>query len=364
MNNKKKKISLTTTMVCTFIIIMAVIIFFCFLISKYVLRDPKDININEVKQEYLQSENFEEIIGKTFMRVVYVSIGSFICGIILVYRTGKTIIRPIKELSNATQKVSKGNFDIELQTLRQDELGELIENFNKMTSDLKKQELLQKDFINSVSHEFKTPISSIQGVTQLLESGNLSEEEKQEYLEIIKEETTRLFNLSSDILRLSKIENQEKLQNQEEYNLSEQIRKCILLLEPNWTKKNIEFDIKLKDIKINAEKELLQLVWINLLGNAIKFSNENGTIKVLSKIQENSVIVEIIDNGIGIKEEHIERIFDRFYQADSSHSKDGNGLGLAIVKKVINLCNGAITVESEFGKGTNFIVRLPIIACK
>lgn len=365
MKNKKEKkfrISLTTLMIITFIIALLVIDLCGFLVSRYVLGS-EELNAltSSIPQETFNNFNFEKIIGEIWARVVYIAIGSFLLGTILIFVTGKRIIKPIKQLSAATKKVAKGDFDIDLKTKRKDEIGELVNNFNKMTADLKKQEYLQKEFINNVSHEFKTPLSSIQGVTQLLESDDLSEEEKKEYLEIIKEETTRLSNLSTNILRLSKIENQDAQQNKVTYNLTEQIRKSILLLEPSWSKKNIEFDIELEDININAEKELLQQVWINLLNNAIKFSNENGKIKVTSSVSNDEAIIEIHDNGIGIEKEKIERIFDRFYQADNSHSKEGNGLGLTIVKRIISLCNGEIDVESKYEEGTKFIIKLPII---
>lgn len=283
-------------------------------------------------------------------------------GIMMLVATGNKIIKPIKKISDATKKVANGEFDVEIIKSRNDEIGELTDNFNKMTKELQNMDYLQKDFISNVSHEFKTPITAIDGYVELLDDENLSNEERSEYIKIIKEETKRLTNLTTNALRLSKIEAQEEQQNMEEYSLDEQIRKCILLLEKLWTEKNIEFDLKLKPVKICAEKELVEQVWINIISNAIKYSNDNGKITVSTNIEEKLAVVKIKDRGIGIEEEKINRIFDKFYQADKSHSKEGNGLGLAITNRIINLCNGEIKVKSKLQEGTEFIVKLPVFS--
>jgi len=229
-----------------------------------------------------------------------------------------------------------------------------------MTRELKGIEYLRKDFINSVSHEFKTPIASIQGFAKLLQKGNLSEEEKQEYTNIIVEETSRLSNLSSNILKLSKLENQEMIDRKAIFSLDEQIRRSILLLEHEWSKKNICFDIELDSVKFPGDEELLQQVWINLLGNAIKFSNDNSSITVRLHGSASFVKVKITDTGIGMSEEIQPRIFEKFYQGHKSHSYDGNGLGLPLVKRILDLCDGKIHVQSSLGKGSTFIVQLPL----
>lgn len=299
--------------------------------------------------------NTFKIIGSR----LWFTVASFICiGAILIILSGKTAVKPILELTSATKEVAKGNFDIQVETKADDEIGQLAQHFNKMTRELKNIEYLRKDFITNVSHEFKTPIASIQGFAKLLQKGNLSEEEKQEYTNIIVEETTRLSNLSSNILKLSKLENQEILEKRSEFYLDEQIRKCILLLEHQWAKKNIEFDIELEKIQYTGDEGLLQQVWINILSNAIKFSNNNSKISIDLKKTDTSANIKITDYGIGMREETMVRIFEKFYQGDKSHSYEGNGLGLPLVKRILDICGGRINVESQLNKGTTFTVEL------
>jgi len=287
--------------------------------------------------------------------ISYILIGAF-----LVALFGKRAVKRILLLTSATQEVAKGNFDVQIDNKSNDEIGQLTKNFNKMTRELKSIEYLRKDFINSVSHEFKTPIASIQGFAKLLQKENLSEEEKQEYTNIIVEETSRLSNLSSNILKLSKLENQEMIDRKAIFSLDEQIRRSILLLEHEWSKKNIDFDIELDSVKFSGDEELLQQVWINLLSNAIKFSNENSSITVRLHVSASFVKVKITDTGIGMSEEIQPRIFEKFYQGHKSHSYDGNGLGLPLVKRILDLCDGKVHVESSLGKGSTFIVELPL----
>lgn len=300
--------------------------------------------------------NIFKIVGSR----TWVTITSFILtGAVLIVLFGKKAVKPIVDLTHATQEVAKGNFDIQVENRSNDEIGQLTQNFNKMTRELKNIEYLRKDFISNVSHEFKTPIASIQGFAKLLQNGNLSEEEKEEYTDIIVEETARLSNLSSNILKISKLENQEILEQKVKFSLDEQIRKCILLLEHNWSKKNIEFDIDLDRTEYLGDEELLQQVWINLISNSIKFSHDNGKIDISLKNLDSHIEVKVIDYGIGMSKETANRVFEKFYQGDKTHSSEGNGLGLPLVKRILDICGGSITVESELNKQTSFIVNLP-----
>lgn len=288
--------------------------------------------------------------------ISYIAIGSF-----LVILLAKSVVRPILELTSATQEVAKGNFDIQIDSKGNNEIAQMIQNFNIMTKELKNIEYLRKDFINSVSHEFRTPIASIQGFAKLLQNDDLAEDERREYAQIIIEETSRLSKLSSNILNLSKLENQEMIGKKIIFSLDEQIRRTILLLEHEWSRKNIEFDIDLENTKYQGDEELLQQVWINILSNAIKFSSEASSIAVKLYQMETSIKIEISDTGIGMNEEMRERIFEKFYQGDKAHSIGGNGLGLSIVKRIIDICEGNIYVESRLGYGTTFTVELPLI---
>lgn len=229
-----------------------------------------------------------------------------------------------------------------------------------MVEELNGIEMFREDFINSFSHEFKTPIVSIQGFAKQLKKDGLSEDKKREYIDIIISESKRLTNLSSNILLLNKFENQQFITDTADFYLDEQIRSCILLLEKQWSKKNIEFDIELEPVLYNGNQEMLSQVWVNILNNSIKFSPQNTTITVRTSVKDNKIRIDICDCGEGMDENTINHIFERFYQGDSAHASEGNGLGLPVVKRIVELCGGTIRVESQKGRGTVFSVFLNV----
>jgi signal transduction histidine kinase len=280
-------------------------------------------------------------------------------GSILMFFATKFVSKPIQHISQVTKEIAKGNFDVQIQYKSKDEIGVLAENFNLMCKELKNIEFLRKDFMSNVSHEFKTPIASIQGFVEIIKDKNLPREKFDEYTDIILEETKRLNNLSANILRLSKLDNQLIQNKKSRFSLDEQLRKIILLFEEQWSKKNLELEINLEKINYEGDEELVQQIWINLIGNAIKFSYDNGTVEISLKQKDEIVVVEIKDEGIGISEGSKPRIFEKFYQGEASRSEMGNGLGLAIVKRIIEICDGTISFESKEGEGTCFIVTLP-----
>ncbi|MTI96267.1 MAG: HAMP domain-containing histidine kinase [Firmicutes bacterium] len=279
--------------------------------------------------------------------------------VLLVVLMVNIVVKPIRRLSEATREIAKGNFDVQVDAVSNDEIGQLTENFNRMVRELKSIEYLRKDFISNVSHEFKTPIASIQGFARLLQSDGLSPEERAEYAEIIVEETGRLSRLSSNMMKLSKLETQEIVERGTPFALDEQIRKSIVLLEPEWETKGITFNIELVSVMYQGNEELLHQVWLNLLGNAIKFSEKGGTIDIRLWQQEKQVFIEIADQGIGMDAEVQSRIFEKFYQGEKAHFREGSGLGLALVKRIIEMHGGRIDVESVPGQGSTFTVRLP-----
>lgn len=235
---------------------------------------------------------------------------------------------------------------------------DVSESFNRMAEELENTEVLRKDFINSFSHEFKTPIISIAGFAKLLKKENISEKQRQEYLDIIEEEAMRLSNMATNILNLSHIENQTILTNTNAFNLSEQIRNCFLMLEVKWTNKNIDFDLDFDEYYINANEELLKHVWINLIDNAIKFTPEYGVVKIKIKDNEEYLWVSVINYGSEIPEDKQDKIFNKFYKCDESRSTEGNGIGLALASKIIKLHSGEITVSSK-DNVTNLTVKIP-----
>ena len=230
-----------------------------------------------------------------------------------------------------------------------------------MAEQLGQIEMFRRDFINDFSHEFKTPIVSIRGFARQLERDPaLSEEKKREYISIIAAEAERLSNMSGNVLLLSKLENQSYVTECATIDLDEQIRQCILVLERMWSGKNIEFDIDLEPLKYESNDEMLRQMWINLLSNAIKFTRDGGRISVSAKKADSCINVKIADTGCGMDEEVIARIFDKFYQEDSSRSTEGNGLGLPLVKRIAELCDADIEVKSKKGEGTEVTVSLPL----
>lgn len=285
---------------------------------------------------------------------------SVIVGTIIACYVGVKILRPINELSIASRKVAKGDFSVRLNEHGfLDEVREMSKNFNLMVSELSSIETLRNDFVVNVSHEFKTPIATIEGYATLLQEENLSEEEKKEYVNMILESTRQLSSLSGNILNLSKLESQEIILDENNFRLDEQIRQAILLQEKEWSTKNIQMEIDLSKIDYKGDEALLMQVWMNLLSNAIKFTQDEGTISVQSFIKDGTVKVEISDTGCGVEESTVKRIFDKFYQGDTSRKSQGNGLGLSLTKRILDLTGGTVEVESKVDEGSRFTVSLP-----
>lgn len=281
---------------------------------------------------------------------------------LLSYLFSKITMKPINRIISCFDQLSKGDFASRL-TFRgalanHPTVKQITGSFNTMAEELQNTEMLRSDFVNNFSHEFKTPIVSISGFAKLLKHGDLTEEQKAEYINIIDEESSRLAKIVTNVLELTKIENQSILTGETEFNLSEQIRGCILLLENKWNAKNIEFHVDFDEYDIYANEELLKNVWINLIDNAIKFSPDYGVVSVEISESNSLVTVAVSNTGSDIPAESIGRIFNKFYQADESHSSEGNGIGLAIVKRVVELHKGSVVVDSRKGK-TTFTVMLP-----
>jgi len=271
-------------------------------------------------------------------------------------------LKPIRQLMDSMDKLAAGEFDTRISAgkvmRRYPAFVQLAESFNSMAEQLQSTEILRGDFINNFSHEFKTPIVSIAGFAKLLKQDNADEKKRQEYLNIIEEESMRLSYMATNVLSLSKVENQTALTDVSSYNLSEQIRSCILMLEKQWSKKEISFSLLFDEHRIQASEDLMREVWINLLHNAIKYSPYLGEIKVEIDPRPERVQVHITNYGITIPKQKQERVFDKFYQVDESHAGEGNGVGLAIVQKIVQLHRGSVSVYSEEDV-TAFTVSLP-----
>ena len=219
--------------------------------------------------------------------------------------------------------------------------------------------MFRSDFISNFSHEFTTPIVSIQGFAQQLQKENISDEKKKKYIEIIAQESENLANLSTNILYLTKLESQNIVTDKTSFSLDEQIRHSVILLEKTWTRKNLQIILDLDPITYHGNKDITEQLWTNLLSNAVNASKENGKIEITAKEKENEIIVSIKDYGVGMTSDVLSRIFDKFYQGDTSRTSSGNGLGLPMVKRIVELCNGKIHVQSEPDRGTTFSITFP-----
>lgn len=348
-----KKNSIQRNLIIIFIIGILIVVVIT-IIGYYILIDDQIIN------KLIQLHESEELSQTIRRNVILMILNTIVISIILIQLISRRMIKPIKQITEATKKVAAGDFSVKLETNRKDEIQDLVDNFNQMVKDLGSIECLQKEFIDNVSHEIKTPISSIQGFAELLKDESLTKEERAEYASIIIEESNRLLNLSTNMLKLSKLQNQNKITKKEQIDIAEQIRKAISLLEPKWSKKELTFNVSLEEKYFWGDEELIFQVWVNLIENAIKYSKQNSKIDITLKQVDNFIVVQIKDYGKGMKEEELNKIFSRFYQIDKSHSSEGSGLGLAIVKRIVELSEGTIEVISQENEGTTMKVRLPV----
>lgn len=300
---------------------------------------------------------------------LYRPVLTWMCIVSLVIGIGMTVfishisLKPVNRVINQMNRLADGDFKARVYFGKpinaHPTFVEVSESFNKMAQELENTEMLRSDFINNFSHEFKTPIVSIAGFAKLLRRGNLTEEQRDEYIRIIEEESLRLSAMATNVLNLTKCENQKILTDVTSFNLSEQIRNSILSLEGKWSKKDIEFNLDIDEYNIEANKDLLKNVWINIVDNAIKFSPHGGKVDISANVNDEFISVSVTNIGPEISPQQQKRIFNKFYQADESHSTEGNGIGLALVKGVVDLHGGNVEVVSENGT-TTFTVNLPL----
>lgn len=292
------------------------------------------------------------------MLIIMFAVASIIIGTVVSAVISHLPLKPINTLVNGMNRLSNGEYDTRI-SLGNHKIGrELSDSFNTLAEELQNTEMLRSDFVNNFSHEFKTPIVSIRGFAKLLMKDGVSEHQRVEYLKIIADESERLADMATNVLNLTKIENQSILTDITTFNLSEQIRNCVLLLEKKWVSKDLNMSVDFDEYNICGNEELLKKVWINLIDNAIKFSTNGGEVSVFINKDKHTTSVSVCNNGTEINESDNKRIFNKFYQGDTSHSSEGTGTGLAIAKKIVELHNGSITVESN-DKHTVFKVLIP-----
>lgn len=316
-----------------------------------------DILMKTLGYEFTQEEITKSAVS-TFLLVVFISLSFATIDYI---RRVITVIRPTKEIQKCLNELTHGDFSARVKpTVSESYFGDIANDINKLAKELSSVETLRSDFISNVSHEIKTPLAIIQNYGMLLSDSNLDDEKRIEYAKVITKSSRQLAELVTNILRLNKLENQEIFPSKESFNLSEELCSSLLSFEDIWNERNIEIEVDIEDeIYTIGDAALLALVWNNLLSNAFKFTPPGGRVRVYLKLYNDKAVVRVEDSGIGMSEDTIKHIFEKFYQGDTSHREKGNGLGLALAKRIVDIHNGEIDVLSELGNGSSFIVTLP-----
>lgn len=314
-------------------------------VMEYFIIKAGDITGNHIQEDGL------------FLMIMF-TVVSCVIGLVLTAIISKYILRPINTLIDGMNKLSSGDFSARIQLGKYSSIKEMEDSFNSLAVELQNTEILRSDFVNNFSHELKTPMASIGGLIDLLKSESLPINKKKEYLAIIEEEIDRLASMTTNILSLSKIEKQEILTDKKQFNLSEQIRICVLLFEKKWLKRGITPVLDFDDYFITANEDMLKQVWYNLLENAIKFSEKEKDITVNIGQDGDFTTVSFENFGPPVLEEEMDKIFNKFQRGSASKGRDGNGIGLSIVKHIVGLHNGEVTVSSN-DKKTIFTVKLP-----
>lgn len=328
------------------------VLIICFLVAASIVISVVAI-FNFLGQDYVK-DNY-------FVFLIICIVAAIIVGWGLSIIVSRYFMRTEIYLSKILNQIAKGDYTTKIPEEYSDKyFKKVIQDFNKMVDTLNSTALLQSDFANNFSHEFKTPIVSIKGYAELLrDNDNLSESDKRRYLNIIIAESERLTNLASSTMLISRLDTLKEFDNIVPVKINQQIEECVILLDKMFENKNINVDVDVKPFTINTNADMLKEVWINLITNAIKYNKNNGNIIIKSHEEDNNYIVEFIDDGIGMKEETLAHIFDKYYQGDTSHYKKGSGLGLSIAKKIIELSDGTITVTSKENEGSTFKISFP-----
>jgi signal transduction histidine kinase len=316
-----------------------------------------------ILREYLDYKNIAR------HHIILIFVFWFLCSSVLTYVTSRQINhryeRPMQAFAKATNQVANGDFSVYVPPIhsadKMDYLDYMFLDFNKMVEELGSIETLKTDFVSNVSHEIKTPIAVIQNYAECMRQEFITEDQRTEYAKAIEDASKRLASLVTSILKLNKLENQSIKPEVSEYDICRQLCECVIQFEDILEKKNIEFEADIEDkVMICGDESLMELVWNNLLSNAIKFTDDGGTVTLKQNSTEDYIIVSVSDTGCGMSEDSIKHIFDKFYQGDTSHSREGNGLGLALTLRVLQLQESTISVKSTLGKGTTFTVTIPI----
>ena len=306
------------------------------------------------------AENVRKAAIVTFANVLFLS---FLLTLTDAFRRRLTVERPVREIVSAAERIAKGDYSVRIPPLRSlyraDGLDEIARCYNRMAEELAGIESMQTDFMANVSHELKTPLSVMGNYATLLQSDDLTDEERRRYARAVTETCRRMADLVSNLLRLNKLEKKQIFSDPVMYDLSEQLRTCLLSFESVWESKEISLSLDIEDeAYVKSDRELLSFVWNNLLSNALKFTEPGGTVSLSLHREGQATVVKVSDTGCGISPEVGKHMFEKFYQGDTSHATEGNGLGLALVRRIVDIVGADIEVESTVGQGSTFTVRL------
>ena len=346
-----KEVSGAVSSFLLFFLTVGFIVSCCMMLFVSILANTMDLTIT--------SDNVGTAAKATFWNVILIT---FLFKLADYIRRKIMVERPTKVITEATEKIMSGDFSVRIKPMQSpgmEGFNQIAMAINQMAEELSGVETLRTDFIANVSHEMKTPLAVMQNYGTLLQAPDLSEEKRMEYAKGVTDASRRLSEMMTNILKLNRLENQQIFPETTEFDLGEQLCECLLQFENVWETKKIEIDTDLaEDIKVEADAELLSLVWNNLFSNAFKFTEEGGTVSLSLSATEHHAIIKVKDTGCGMTAEVGAHIFEKFYQGDTSHSVQGNGLGLALVKRVIDILQGEIGVESAVGVGTAFTVKI------
>ena len=342
--NKKRSSTISWIGIVSFFVLIAIIMQMAILCYDFITQKTQNLSLIAI------------------LILIEIIILSTLCTFFDWIRRKIMIDRPTKKILQATEKISEGDFSTRLEIVHEygkyNEYDLIMENLNKMATELQKNEVLKTDFISNVSHEIKTPLAVIQNYATLLQDDTLDSETRKNYSKTLITASKRITDLITNILKLNKLENQEIQEKHEIFNLTEAISNIVLDFETIIEKKDIELNCDFDDFFVFSSRSLLEIVWNNLISNAIKFTPNGGKIDISLKSNGKNAEIKVADTGCGMTSEVGEKIFEKFYQGDTSHSTQGNGLGLALVKKVIDILGGEISVQSEVNKGSTFTILL------
>ena len=335
-----------------FFLLMSFVITCCMLLFLKTLASSMEITYTE--------RGIRLAAVSTFVNVIFLS---FLCTVIDGVRRRFFVERPVRRIVEGATRLMKGDLSARIEPFHSIDsdagFDVIIDCFNRVAEELSGVETLRTDFIANVSHELKTPLAVMQNYGTMLQSPDLSEAQRREYAKAVTEQSRRLADLITNILKLNRLENQQIYPATKRFNLGEQLAACLLNFESTWEKKSIDIETDLEEeVFVQSDDELLSLVWNNLFSNALKFTEPAGAVSVSLKTEGEFATVRVSDNGCGISQETGQHIFEKFYQGDTSHATQGNGLGLALVKRVVDIVGGDISVESEVGKGSTFTVKI------